>query len=208
MDRDSIARLREDPAPLARFDVPGAGSHLLRCAYPKQQDIRVGDAEFFATLRSRNPDSFFDRFVPPPADVLDWVASSYDPDLSQLNCIISDDSGTRLGFVGLTGMVDRRPTAEFGRVMRVADAPPGLMQAAMAALFGCARRALGLQRLCLKVFADNDRAIRFYERMAFVHTGSHWRILEGAGPHGKWICGAGPGSREVLEMELNLADGR
>lgn len=207
MDSESIRSLKSSGAPVASFDASDSGPHLLRCAYPGDPPTCAEDARFFAGLRAQCAHAFFDTAVPTEADVLEWIARGYRHDPTQINFIVADAQGERLAFFALTAIDTGQATAEFGRVMRAPGAPRGLMQAAMDALFGWARDALGLRTLRLEVFADNKRAIRFYGRVGFTTTGSHSRILQCDGARRSWQRGSGPGGKQVIEMEAKLADG-
>jgi RimJ/RimL family protein N-acetyltransferase len=202
-----INHLKRSGERLAIFNLEGASLFHVRCAYPDKIAVRSEDARFFATLRARNTLAFFDMSAPGEEEVLEWVKSVYDCDNSQINFIVSDEDGRRLGFFGITGIGIAGGEAEFGRVMKVRDAPRGLMQGAMTMLFAWARDALALRRLKLEVFSDNERAIALYQRVGFVATGSHRRLEQEKGGQLVWLPNATLGDRSVLEMELDLQNG-
>ena len=86
--------------------------------------------------------------------------------------IRGDHDGVRLGHVGLFHLDSDAGSMELDNVLRgSATRPiPGLMQASVQTLMNWAEHHLGLSELSLRVFADNDRAIRLYERCGFMAT--------------------------------------
>jgi RimJ/RimL family protein N-acetyltransferase len=94
---------------------------------------------------------------------------------------------------------------EIDAVMRGrADLAHGLMTPAVQALIDWAKQDIGIQRIGLRVFADNARAIKLYERLGFVHGKKIPLVYEQGDPISQWREakeGETP-QRDFLVMEL------
>jgi RimJ/RimL family protein N-acetyltransferase len=86
--------------------------------------------------------------------ILFWIRSDYD--------------GIRLGHLGLFHLDASTNSIELDNVVRgVPRLAPGLMEASVRTLMHWTAHDLGLDELKLRVFADNERALRLYERCGF-----------------------------------------
>lgn len=87
--------------------------------------------------------------------------------------VIEDSvSATAIGTVGLSQIDRRHRKAEFGIVIGEPEyRGKGFAWAASQELLRLAFDELGLHRVYLRVFADNQRAIILYERLGFVREG-------------------------------------
>ena len=101
----------------------------------------------------------------------------YDNYLSQGDSLIfliyTRDSNDRLGIVGLDRIDHRNQSAEFGRLL-IADPKMrghGYARDATLTLLHYAFSDLNLNRIYLRVYADNDEAVSLYERCGFVREG-------------------------------------
>ncbi len=101
----------------------------------------------------------------------------YDSYLSQGDSLIflifMRDSNDRLGMIGLDHIDHRNQSAEYGRLL-IADPKmrgQGYALDATLTLLRHAFRDLNLNRIYLRVYADNDAAIGLYERCGFVREG-------------------------------------
>jgi RimJ/RimL family protein N-acetyltransferase len=82
--------------------------------------------------------------------------------------IRGDSDGVRLGHLGLFHLDAVAKSIELDNVLRgVPRIAPGLMEAAVKTLLRWATEDLGLDDASLRVFADNTRAVRLYERCGF-----------------------------------------
>ncbi|CAN5563887.1 hypothetical protein BH10PLA2_BH10PLA2_17510 [soil metagenome] len=85
--------------------------------------------------------------------------------------IRGEQDGFRLGHVGLFHLDAACETMELDNVLRgTPRIAPGLMEASVRTVMHWATDHLGLSELSLRVFADNDRAVRLYERCGFKMT--------------------------------------
>ncbi|MEJ7775876.1 MAG: GNAT family N-acetyltransferase [Sphingomicrobium sp.] len=197
---EAVRAARANGDPVAAFVLDDGREAQVRAAYPL--DARRGDdIRFFAELRRKHADSFFDTGRPSEEEVAAWVRERYDCDGSQINLIVEADRP--LLFFGLSDIEFEAGQAEFGRLMRQPWAPPGLAAAAMKALFGWARE-IGLRTIALEVFADNEPALRAYRRLGFELDHQSRRLPKEEGGRTIWERGEGPGDRPVLAMRLDL----
>jgi RimJ/RimL family protein N-acetyltransferase len=75
-----------------------------------------------------------------------------------------------VGHVGLFRLDAGRRALEIDNIVRGEPGLPGLMHDAVSALIDWSFGALGVRALYLRVFSDNERAIRLYERCGFEET--------------------------------------
>lgn len=86
---------------------------------------------------------------------------------------VVDPTGQIIGHVGLTHCLSPERTMELDNIVRgVPDAEPGLMSLAVRQLIYWSQATFDPSDIVLHVMQDNSHAIRFYERLGFVVTGS------------------------------------
>lgn len=86
--------------------------------------------------------------------------------------IVERTSGRSVGTIGLSRIEPLHRRAEYGVLIGEPGARgKGLASEASRLLLDYAFQALGLARVYLHVFADNEAAIRLYERVGFVQEG-------------------------------------
>lgn len=84
---------------------------------------------------------------------------------------VADLDGTRLGHMGLFRLDPERAHIEIDNVVRgVPNALPGVMHSSLAALLDWTFRNLAMHAVFLRVFSDNERALRLYDRAGFTET--------------------------------------
>ncbi len=82
--------------------------------------------------------------------------------------LVRDGDGRWIGHGGIDNALADGASVRLDNVMRgVDDAPPGLMHDAVATLLGWVERAIGPKTVWLKVFSDNEPAIRFLRGLGF-----------------------------------------
>jgi RimJ/RimL family protein N-acetyltransferase len=111
--------------------------------------------------------------------------------------------GAALGHLGLFRFDFARRTVEIDNVVRgVMGVAPGVMGAAVAGLCAWASEALDMAGLFLRVLADNDRALRLYERCGFaeVRRVPLRRVEEGDTVRWVEAEAAGPAVRALVIM--------
>lgn len=207
MTESALRSLRQQTDPIACFRIDGqAGLFNIRTAYPEHIEVRRSDAVFFAEARSAAGGAFFDTAQPTPTDVLKWVVKRYDSDYSQVNFIIEMEAGRPLAFFGLSGVSYDLRRADFGRVLKVTDAPRGLMRTGIPLVFESVLPVIGVDMLTLEVFSDNKAALNLYQALGFDRVTTANMRLVNEGGRGTWRK-LGPdqspevGDRQVIIMQ-------
>lgn len=100
---------------------------------------------------------------------------------------VADEAGNRYGHLGLARFDFLGRQAEVDNVIRGLPGLPGVMTAAVRSLVSWSRQELGLRGLSLRVFADNQRAIRLYERCGFLPSSQIPLTCLHDGPVRRWI---------------------
>jgi RimJ/RimL family protein N-acetyltransferase len=99
-----------------------------------------------------------------------WYAK-YAADPTDLNVIVFRE-GTRIGTMALYRLDAVNRSAEYGRVLLAAEAHGyGFAGEAALLLLRYGFKKLGLHRIFLEVFSDNDAAIRVYRQLGFHEEG-------------------------------------
>ncbi len=97
-----------------------------------------------------------------------WVKSQLIDRQDRILFLIVLTDGTQMGHLGLSNFDFLKNEAEIDNVIRgISNCLPGIMTLAMNTLDNWAFTKLKLDRLFLRVFLDNERAIRLYERCGF-----------------------------------------
>lgn len=81
--------------------------------------------------------------------------------------LIQLPTGTLAGHVGLNRFDYARKMCEIDNIVRGRKSAPGLMYLAVLAMMRWAEEYLGVTGFSLRVFSDNERAIRLYTRLGF-----------------------------------------
>ena len=135
-----------------------------------------------------------------------WIDRQVVANPERLLLLLRTPSGEPWGHLGLATFAwQPAPSCELDAVMRGrADLVPGAMTFAVRALLDWTQRSLDIHRIGLRVFADNDRAIRFYERIGFERSRTIPLLFEKGDPVSSWReCKMGEGpERHFLVMEL------
>ncbi len=85
--------------------------------------------------------------------------------------IIEDLQMVRIGHIGLDKIDPVNRTAEIDNVVRGRGSLPGIMSVALKQLEDWAGQNLGVNRFTLRVFADNRRAVNFYQKSGYAEVG-------------------------------------
>lgn len=129
--------------------------------------VRAADAAALYELRQQPEVQRFTTAMPSerPSDFIGKLG----PDD---HILVAELDGRVIGVAGLHGKLGKfRHAAGVGIAVHDAFAGRGVGRALMERLLDIADNWLGLVRLELEVFADNERARRLYERLGFVEEG-------------------------------------
>jgi len=170
-----------------------------------------GDDEIIEKLtrwRNANRECFFTQFEATPERTRKWIISSALPATNRILFLVRDAAGSPIGNIGLCNIT--AISAELDNVLRGEPlAIRGFMAHATSALLRWTRHQLGIRRINLHVFSDNERAIKLYEAVGFSRGESQGitRTLVSGEVH---IAPSGlpaePGEVALLEMKLTSAD--
>lgn len=132
------------------------------------------DAADVVRLRS-DPDvqaQLFSERPPTVAEHLRWLADVDARGDRHEFMIVERTSGRSVGTIGLSGIDPTHRRAEYGVLIGEPDARgKGLASEASRLLLDHAFQTLGLGRVYLHVFSDNEAAVRLYERVGFLREG-------------------------------------
>ena len=148
---------------------------LLSDDYVQLVPLEETYVEFLTWIRTdwANYDFFFDFHLATREQELTWIARvTHDP--SQVNFVIlSKGSDSQpAGTISLTSIDVRSRHAEYGRLFVAPQhRGSGVARRASRLLLDYAFRELNLQKIYLRVFADNEPAIRLYTHLGFEAEG-------------------------------------
>jgi perosamine synthetase len=144
----------------------GAGYLLPVC------DLHTKDAALIANLarwRSENALAFPTQFQVTESGTARWLRTNVLGAPDRVLFIVVDSLGAAVGHLGLANAVNDEREVEVDNVVRGSrDAAPGIMTMALRALLRWTEEQVQPARIFLRVFDDNEHAIRFYRRLDFV----------------------------------------
>lgn len=122
---------------------------------------------------------FFTPYLIPVSGQDKWYDSYLSRSDSLIYLIYAQNTGERLGMIGLDHIDHRNQSAEYGRALIANPANRGKGYAADATrtLLDYGFLELNLNRIFLRVFADNAPAIRLYEHSGFQREGLERQAL-------------------------------
>jgi putative acetyltransferase len=138
--------------------------------------VRVDDAEAINEIR-RQPSAVAFTFAVPdePVEATRRFLAGFGPDDHGL---VAEAGGQLVGLAGLHRKRGKqRHSAEIGMMVHEAFQGQGIGRRLLEGLLEIADQQLGLGRVELEVMADNERAIKLYERCGFEHEGRKRRAI-------------------------------
>lgn len=132
------------------------------------------DPESIALLarwREQAADAYLVRSPVTPEGTRAWLERAVLGAPDRVLFWVTDPSGRRVGHLGLFRHDARTRTIELDNVVRgESDGPAGIMSKATAALCRWCLARPDIDAVCLRVFSDNERALRLYRRAGFAET--------------------------------------
>jgi perosamine synthetase len=139
-------------------------------------ELHADDARLVATLsrwRADNAFAFPTQFPVTDDGTARWLRAGLLDVEDRVLFLVCDRHGHPVGHLGFANGLAGDRELEVDNVVRgETDAEPGLMTMAMESLLRWAHETLGPREVHLRVFDDNERAVRFYERLGFRADGT------------------------------------
>jgi RimJ/RimL family protein N-acetyltransferase len=124
-----------------------------------------------AQWREQAADSFPAQFPVTLAGTKQWLQKQVLALPDRMLFWVATPRGQRIGHVGLFRFDFAQRHVEIDNIMRgVAEALPGIIHAAVVTLLNWTFNALQMETVFLRVFSDNARAQRLYDRCGFQET--------------------------------------
>lgn len=129
----------------------------------------IYDAKNMAKWRCKYYKSFFTWIKPDINNVQGWLAEYQTRDNDLLFIVCDHETLTPRGQLALYDI--NKESAEFGRIIRGdRRGPKKLMYISSFAILNWAFKVLGLEKVYLSVFSDNQKAIDLYFRLGFIRA--------------------------------------
>lgn len=128
------------------------------------------EIELLAKWRKENSFAFPTQFPVSLRGTKEWVKNSLVGDKTRILFFIKTNTKDKIliGHMGLHSFNFRDNTCEIDNVVRgVKDYFPGIMTLSLIALLNWTKKKLNPKHIYLKVFSDNNKAIRLYKRCGF-----------------------------------------
>lgn len=136
-------------------------------AYLRPARVCVDDAEQMAKWRTDAYKSFLTWIRPDTGEMLRWLREINKRN-NDIIFVVELNTGQLVGQLSLYNIDASRREAELGRVIGNSEiCCKGIMTDSCRALVDWAFGRLGLEKLFLEVFAENDRAVCLYKRIGF-----------------------------------------
>jgi perosamine synthetase len=138
-------------------------------------ELHADDTRLIATFgrwREEHASAFPTQFPVTHEGTARWLRHGVLDKEDRLLFLVCDRHGHAVGHLGFAGALDGDRALEVDNVVRGEDGEPGLMSAAMEALLRWAGELFCPREVHLRVFEENDRAVRFYERLGFRADGT------------------------------------
>lgn len=128
--------------------------------------------ELMSKWRVENPTISTGTFVVTHERTKKWLDNSVIDNDSRIMFMIFDLQNNAIGHIGFSAFNYTEKSAEIDSVVRgVKHCLPGLMHFVVKTIIDWGYKTLGLKSICLKVFKDNDHAIKFYRACGFCENG-------------------------------------
>lgn len=169
----SLAALKEiaDERELSASGLPltGGGSLVPVCRVHQRDQALIG---LLAAWRERNMDVYPTQFAVTLEGTATWLRQRVLDVPDRIMFIVTSPDGRPVGHAGVADALSDGASVRVDNVIRGADdAPPGIMRGAVAMLLAWVQRTLAPERIWIKVFSDNEIAIRFFRRLGFTDSG-------------------------------------
>ena len=142
------------------------GGKLIAIGY---QDLEKEDKiELLAKWRSENQHAFPSQFPVTFAGTKSWLDKQLLAAKDRILFFVADEKGQLIGHVGLFRFDYHKKACELDNIVRgVHLVARGIMTSACKALIEFAKKELGVSEIYLRVFSDNEVALKLYRNLGF-----------------------------------------
>jgi len=176
---------RRDPAHFElRAHAAGGEPLRLRPLQAADAEISVRDVVLLTEWRNKYRSSFLTDFQATEERTRRWLTTVAGPDPSRILFMVEAAGGNPFGHVGLCNVDGTY--GELDNLIRGEEGPRGSMLAAALAVCAWARLDLGLERIGVRVMADNP-AVGFYEKLGFRPVKDVALQYGGSAGEGRWM---------------------
>ena len=160
---DNFASLMAAARPLE--DVPG---YLVPVCELHRNDLET--TKLLARWRDANQTAYPTRFPGTIEGTQTWLQKALLENDARVLFLVLDAFGRPVGHAGYAGCTSENGELEIDNVVRGEERCPGIMGAALRQLLQWAQAEAKPSQIFLRVFADNEHAIGFYEELGFQTT--------------------------------------
>jgi perosamine synthetase len=133
--------------------------------------VHVDDAELIEALaawRERNMAAYPTQFPVSVNGTSEWLRERVLAVPDRVMFLVTEPGGRLVGHAGFADALNEEHSVRVDNVMRGVDGgPPGMMSMALLSLLVWVRETVAPRIIWVKVFSDNERAIRFFRRLGF-----------------------------------------
>ena len=161
------------------------------------------EATLAAEWRERERQWFPTIFPQDPSNTRRWMQEGIRENPERILFFLRDPAGVPWGHVGLSAFQwNDPPSCEIDSILRGrTDVAQGAMTSVLHRLVSWTKEELGMPRIELRVFSENDRAIRLYRRIGFQPVRVIPLKLEEGHPVSMWKeCSEAEAERHFLLM--------
>lgn len=166
-DRDSINKKLSDLQANSSMKIDLADK--LGYLSPVNEDVLNSDNDIksLAKWRKDVQEWFPGQFKVTESGTKSWLENGVLKTKDRLLFWVHDSKGEKIGHVGLFRFDYKKKFCELDNIVRGEAGSPGIMKAACKALIDLCKNDLQLDDVYLRVFSDNDKAIKLYEALNF-----------------------------------------
>ncbi len=137
--------------------------------------LHIKDTELIvklATWREENSFAYPTQFPVTFPGTKSWLQNQVLDNEGRILFLVLDKYGNAVGHLGFANCINNKLEMEIDNVVRgIGKVEPGIMANAMKAIMDWAQEIISPEIIYLRVFNDNERAVRFYSKLGFEKDG-------------------------------------
>jgi len=158
---------RIDQSYAASIQLDGGLGHLIPISQLHERDPAC--ITMLSTWRVENAKAYPTQFPVTDQGTARWIRKGLLDVVDRILFLIVSPTGAPIGHLGYASCLEQPGRMEIDNVIRgVKQGYPGIMESAMRALIAWANERFMPDEIFLRVFAENEHAIRFYEKCSFI----------------------------------------